>query len=244
MAKVGSTAVLEALQRRRLRPYHVHRMNAEHLARILEHRRAKGWFEAPLQPHDRYGPGLNESIIRPGKRIRVVTLVRDPIARNLSSYFEHLDAIWSTRDAHEKIAMDELCRGFFERYTHDEPLTWFDDELLPVLGIDVYQHPFPAEGHLVIRTPRCELLILKAELGDAEKSAALSRFFRMRGIDVRRANDTVAQSNGAAFRRFVEAIRITPEYAEGMLESRYMRHFYSDEERAALRRRWLESLRS
>ncbi|MBV8519429.1 MAG: hypothetical protein JO197_18705 [Acidobacteria bacterium] len=241
MAKVGSTAVLEALQRRRLRPYHVHRMNAEHIARMLAGRRAKGWYEAPLQPHDRYGPLLRESIIRRGKRVRVVTLVRDPIARNLSSYFEHLDAIWSTRDAHEKIAMDELCRGFFERYTHDEPLTWFDDELLPVLGIDVYQLPFPAEGHLVIRTPQCELLILKAELSDAQKSAALSRFFGMRGIDVRRANDTGTQSNGEAFRRFIEAIRLTPDYVDRMLDSRYTRHFYGDEERVALRRRWLRA---
>jgi len=234
MAKVGSSAIVDALERRRLPVFHVHRMNPEHLLHLREERRRLGWEIGPVPPHDQLGTLLNRKVVRRGRRARVVTIVREPIARNLSSYFEHLDAIWHTKDAHQSIPVEELCRGFVERFLHTEPLTWFEDEMLPVLGIDVYARPFPEEGHDVLRTERVDVLILKCESSDEAKSAALSRFLGIDGITVRRANETVSKEKGAAFQRFRHAIRLSPSYIEDMLSSRYCRHFYSEEERRRL----------
>jgi putative capsular polysaccharide synthesis protein len=237
MAKVGSTSVVEALHRARIDAQHVHRMHREHLRRMRASRRAHGWVVLWVPRHDRLGIRLGETLMRSAEPVSVVTLVREPIARNLSSYFEHLDWIWHMRNAHAKVSIDALCAGFISRFTHDDPLTWFDDEVLPVLGIDVYAHSFPSSGQTVIRKEPFELLILKSELEDATKSAALSGFFQ-RPIDVQCANSTDAKDKGVVFRQFVKALRLPAVYVERMLNARYTRHFYSDAERDAVRTRW------
>lgn len=236
MAKVGSSAIVEELTRHHLPVFHVHRMNPEHVTALREQRRRLGWEVGPIPPNDELGMRLNRDILQRGRTAKIVTIVREPIARNLSSYFEHLDAIWHTRDAHESIPIGDLCRGFLERFTHSEPLTWFDDELRPVTGVDVYAHPFPDER--VIRTERIAVLILKAEDGNEAKSAALSDFL---GVDivVRRSNETRSKSKGDAFLRFRQALRLSREYVEEMSGARYTRHFYSASERQQFARLYL-----
>jgi hypothetical protein len=239
MAKVGSSAIVKALSGSRVPLFHVHRMNAEHLHRMREERRARGWSIPPVPPHDRLGIQLASSLMATGGRARIVTLVRDPIARNFSSYFEHIDAIWHTPHASESIDLDRLCAGFLERFTHAEPLTWFDDELRPVFGVDVYEHAFPPAGHLTIHTDRFDLLVLKAEASDETKGAALSQFLGTGRIVVERANVTPDKTKGDLYRRFLATIRLSAAYVEEMLSARYTRHFYSEAEREAMRRSYL-----
>ncbi len=234
MAKVGSSAIVDALARHRLPVFHVHRMNPDHLTDLREERRRLGWEIGPIPPHDQLGTLLHRKVLQRGRRARIVTLVREPIARNLSSYFEHLDAIWHTRDAHQSIPVEDLCRGFLERFIHTEPLTWFEDEMLPMLGIDVYERPFPEEGHEIIRKQRVDVLILKCESSDEAKNAALSRFLGIDGIIVRRSNETLSKTKGASFQQFRQTIRLSHSYIEDMLSARYSRHFYSEAERRRL----------
>jgi hypothetical protein len=164
MGKVGSMSIFATLQGSGLPVFHVHRMRAEYLARTLEERRALGWNVPPINAHQGMGLTVHSKVIAAGRRAKIVTLVRDPIARNLSGYFYSLDRIWNIANAHDAISIDDLCRGFLKRFTHDEPLTWFDDEFHPVLGIDVYAHPFLAQGHTTIHTDQVDVLIMRSEL--------------------------------------------------------------------------------
>lgn len=238
MAKVGSSAVVSALERAALPVFHVHRMHAGHLAMMREQRAARGWRVPPLPAHDRLGLKLQRNVFGRGRPAKIVTLVRDPIGRNLSSYFEHLDDIWHAKDAHALIPDEEIAAGFMERYTHEEPLAWFDNEMLPVTGIDVYAYDFPEMGYRVIKTPGLDLLVLKCEIDDAAKRHVLAQFL---GVDIprlERANDTLVKSKGVAYRRFLDTIRLPRSYVEDMLESRYANHFYSRTERDRLRQRY------
>lgn len=238
MAKVGSSAIVAALRQARMPVFHVHRMDAAHLTALRETRRALGWDIPPTPPHDLLGLRLRRDVIEPGGPAAIVTLVRDPIARNLSSYFEHLDAIWRRPNAHEHVSMDQLIHGFSERFPHPEPLTWFEDELEKVTGFDVYQTLFPACGHLSLRLGNRSLLILKAELPDETKAEALTELTGTRIATVHRVNPTRIKPKGVVYRRFVESLRLSDAYLSTMLESRYCRHFYSPAERAAMWRRY------
>ncbi|HWS73247.1 MAG TPA: putative capsular polysaccharide synthesis family protein [Thermoanaerobaculia bacterium] len=238
MAKVGSSSVVAGLQATRLPAFHVHRMDAEHLHQMRENRRALGWFIPPIPAHDHLGLRLRDQLIDRGGRAAIVTLVRDPIARNISSYFEHLDAIWNRPNAHESVSLELLIEGFRSRYTHEEPLTWFDDEMLPVTGIDVYEHPFPASGHLVVRREKIDLLMMKSELPDGTKAEALSQFLGMRGLALAPANRTSDKTKGLMYRQFLDALQLDDQYVEQMLENRYTRHFYTSAELDSLRRKY------
>ncbi len=238
MAKVGSSAVVAALNEARIPVFHVHRMSAEHLHRMRESRRSLGWLVPPVPAHDHLGLRLRKILIDSGSRVSIVTMVRDPIARNFSSYFEHLDAIWQTTDAHDGVPMSALIEGFHSRYPHDEPLTWFDDEMLPVTGIDVYEYPFPESGHLTVRRDNLELLILKSELADQVKSQVLSQFTGAPVPSVSSRNRTSEKEKGAVYRQFAREIQLDRAYVERMLGSRYARHFYTARELDELRARY------
>jgi hypothetical protein len=229
MGKVGSMSIFATLQRSGLPVFHVHRMSAPYLARILAERRALGWNVPPIHAHQRMGLTVHAKIIAAGRGAKIVTFVRDPIARNLSGYFHSLDRIWNIANAHEAISIDDLCRGFLERFTHDEPLTWFDDEFHPVLGIDVYAHPFPARGHTTIHTDQVDVLIMRSELHDDEKHRILSAFLGKSIAPLQPENVTRDQSKGAVYEQFRGAIRLPEEYVSRMRGSRYYRHFYGSE---------------
>jgi hypothetical protein len=238
MAKVGSSSVVAALQATRLPVFHVHRMDAGHLRKMREHRRALEWLIPPVPAHDDLGLRLREELIDRAGRAAIVTLVREPIARNISSYFEHLDIIWNRPNAHESVSLELLLEGFRRRYTHEEPLTWFDDEMLPVTGIDVYAHPFPASGHLVVRREKIDLLMMKSELPDGTKAETLSQFLGMRGLALAPANRTSVKTKGLVYRQFLDALQLDDAYVEQMLENRFARHFYTSAELDSLKRRY------
>lgn len=243
MAKVGSSAIAAALEDAGRPVFHVHRMNAPHLQALRETRAGLGWRVPPVPRHDRLGIRLNERVIATGRRAKIITLVRDPIARNYSSYFEHLDHIWNTPQAHTVIQLDALASGFLTRFPHDEPLTWFDDEMRPVTGIDVYDHAFPASGELTIRTDRLDLLVLKSELEDAAKANSVARFLGLDALVLRTVNATVQKPKGAVYRRFLERVSPGEAYVDRMLDSRYTRHFYTPAERERLRAAYLRGTR-
>jgi hypothetical protein len=238
MAKVGSSSIVSALRRSGLPAFHVHRMSHEHLERLRGARRGLGWSVDGVPPHDVVGLALHDHVIARGRPARVVTVVREPIGRNLSSYFEHLDAIWQTPDAHRVIPVERLCEGFLERFTHDEPLTWFDDELRAVVGLDVYDHRPPHEGAVVVPGARADVLVLRSEADDRVKADALEAFLGRPGIALRPTNVTAAKPKGAAYREFQARLRLPPAYVDRMLASRYTQHFYTPDEREALYRRY------
>ena len=238
MAKVGSSAVVEALQRAGLPVFHIHRMNAEHLTRMQERRRALDWDPWEPSASDRLGLRMRRKVMDHDRRVAIVSFVRDPVARNISSYFEWLHLVWRGEDVLERVPLDRLLDGFHERFPHDEALTWFDDEMLPVTGIDVYSAPFPPSGHVVFEREKKRLLILKAELSDAGKSEALSSFLGRGALTIAPVNQTAGKATGAAYQRFQKELRLDRNYLSRMLDSRYARHFYTPEERDGLWRKY------
>src|SRR5689334_3346689 len=79
MAKVGSSAVVAALQQAGIPALHVHRMDADHLCSMRQARAFLGWQVPPVPAHDLLGLELRRDVIAPGHRADIITLVRDPI---------------------------------------------------------------------------------------------------------------------------------------------------------------------
>ena len=91
---------------------------------------------------DHFGAMLYRRVIDPRLASRVVTMVRDPVARNVSSYVQHWDEIRGVRRAHERVPMPQLLRKFHDVFEHDEPLIWFDTVIREEFGVDVFASSF------------------------------------------------------------------------------------------------------
>jgi hypothetical protein len=170
----------------------------------------------------------------------VITLVREPIGRNISFYFQNLDMLWKTADAHEKVGLDRLLKEYLDRFNHDDTLEWFDREFNPALGVNLYAHEFPhALGYLRLDTGRHEILVLRSDLDDVSKAKCLGEFLGVEGITLAPANVSAQKPYAEAHREFLRKVRLPEEYVNRMLDSKYARHFFSTEERAAIRSKWM-----
>lgn len=91
------------------------------------------------------------SFIDKHDKIEIVTLVRDPIRRNISSLFYN-------------IKLYKQTKGFFlNQFNHDWVLNWFDEEIKRYTGVDVYKYPFGGSTHIMegkfsIIIARCDKL--------------------------------------------------------------------------------------
>lgn len=72
------------------------------------------------------------------KPLKIISLVREPIGKNVSSFFQNLDVNTGLSNAKNKLSVAELRGIFIKDYCHDVPLQWFDKNILINFGIDVF----------------------------------------------------------------------------------------------------------
>lgn len=183
---------------------------------------------------------MHERIIAPGRPINVVSLVRAPIARNVSHFFFHLKRDFDLSAYGRPTPVPVLTRLFLDHFDHDYPLRWFDNHIKHCFGINVFATPFPDAGVETYRHENVRLLVFRSELSDPLKAQALTSLLGLRHVRLRRENTGAHRDYADRYSRFKqEAILPTP-YLERMTTSTYFRHFYSEEDAARIRAHWRE----
>jgi hypothetical protein len=186
-----------------------------------------------------YAERIYKAYVRSQHPLRVITLVREPVANNVSMFFQLLDQYISTDSEISDYDIDELVGIFVENYAHARPLTWLDAEIKTHFGIDVFQNPFPVhQGYTVISQGRISLLVLRCELDDRTKAQAIADFLGLDEFDLVRSNVASDKSYARQYAEFKQRIRIPPALLDQMYNSKFARHFYSEEELEQFRARW------
>jgi hypothetical protein len=236
MGKVASSSIYKSLKLYSdLDVFHVHRLNPENIKRVRNEYIRCG--KIPL--NEKKGLYLYEKLFSPGSesnKVKIISLVREPIGRNISAFFQ-TPYLYGN---HQSYDTNMLISKFIENYHHNSCLEWFDVEMKNVVGIDVYQHSFPADkGFLVIENNFCSLLILKCEMEDSKKEICISDFLGLDSFRLIKVNVASSKRYASAYRDFVNSISLPEPYVQEMLNSKYSKHFYSDEERLSLSERWI-----
>jgi len=186
-----------------------------------------------------YAEMIYRSYIRPKCRLKVITLVREPVANNVSMFFQLLGQYIDPVVEPSECDTDELIHVFIEQYMHWRPLTWLDAEVKTHFGIDIFQHPFPIEkGHTTISQENVSLLVLRCDLDDRAKAQAIADFIGLDEFEIVRSNVASEKSYASPYTKFKQRIKIPPALLDRMYDSKYARHFYSKEERDQFRKRW------
>jgi len=170
--------------------------------------------------------------------IRVVSLVRDPVAFNISNFTYFGRAYWLRTHWRSARWMpeEELARRFFATFTHDASSVWWQREYAPTMGFNPLAEPFDTElGWKQRISGRFNTLILRTDLTDQAKSAALRTWLPgIDIVDVGRVNLNENQSPPELAQRLQSALTRNPEYVQRMLELPAARHFWSDAQRAGM----------
>jgi hypothetical protein len=180
---------------------------------------------------------------RQGECWNIVTLVRDPIARNLSHFFHALPQSvpdWETLYAAGNLTVEELQAMFIADIEHHKgPAVWFENELKRSFGIDVYRTPFPcSEGYLIYPpAPAARLLVVRLEDLDRVAERAIHEFLGLDGFQMQMLNVAGDREYFELYDQ-VKRLPLPEEFVAEMYATQYARHFYSDAEIQAFTRRW------
>lgn len=256
MGKVGSTTIRQASGRelKDYSIYHVHWLNEKHLkkdevfhAQFHRRNRKRGVKTDFLPSHIIRGFYLRKKIENGAEQEpwKIITLTRDPVARNVSSFFQNLKKFFSydigqrLGDQTEDNIVEELTSLFINEYIKKnsinfldaDPLTWFDEELKKVFGIDVYQQAFPKEkGYEIYNRDKVSVLLIRLENLNDCFVEAIKEFLGKEISVVKAHNASKNKEYAAVYTQFKETIQIPNWYLDKMYSSKYARHFYSDQE--------------
>ena len=256
MGKVGSSTIQASLEALDLNwpVYHVHFLNPERVREIEQQRRRffrtekQGLLKRPW-----LSEFLLEEIKKKDRRWKIITLVREPIARNISTFFENLEIrerhgnnVFNVKSDYYGFDVDvelenvqPLIDLFFERLVHDRPLTWFDDEIKSVFGIDVFEGVFLRDkGYKIITADNADLLLIRLNELDQCAAVAFKEFLDIDEFTLVQTNVGSNKDYAALYKAFKKAICLPEDYINKMYDSRFTRYFFSDEEIRQLRETW------
>jgi hypothetical protein len=258
MGKVGSKTVRSSLRPLELDRsiYHVHYLSLDRVNELeSERKQYLGTDKEHLLKHVWQYQYLRRQIANgfDGKRCQVITLTREPVGRNVATFFENLEVAPLAQQDHYAIRsdyydfelvldignIDPLAEIFFERMNHDTPLTFFDRELKGVLGVDVFASQFPrSKGYQIYRNERTEVLLIRLEDLNECARDAFREFLGIADLGLINTNIGSEKEYASLYRTFKEAIVLPQAYVHRMYTSDYAQHFYSPAEIAQFRAMW------
>jgi len=236
MSKVGSSTVSTSLRNAGVGNLHVHFIG-EHWSKAAEHHRERG-DELPQNLYR--GWALRYWLRLRRTQVKVITLVRDPVARKLSSAFQlrRYNPDLSLDDA--SAAKQWLQENVDFNGSPPYESVWFDREIKAVFDIDVYDHSFdPEKGYTRIQTPRADILVLRLEDLDDLIPSVVSDFVDA-PLTVERANTRSDDTYQTIKRTFA----LPTSTLERVYSQRMVQHFYADREIEAFIDSWSESVAS
>jgi hypothetical protein len=275
MAKVASMAWVEGARRRGIEALHAHFLTParlEALEELLAPGREQQTIANPLMVRQVLRSGhaaVTELVLARvrGEDIRLVTGVRDPVARSLSLLFffadfcDHTERPLSLRggvqatdlcrfleESWQAVLDGEAPRGSFERLLWimiGAYRTWFDDELRESFGIDALGSDFRiANGARRYSSGNAQLLLYRAEdmprpgVAASPLCAAADEFLGTSGWTFPELNTAATRRSAPLYAQTSAAFRLPSAMLEQIYEAPAVNRFYNTEDIAGFKKRW------
>ncbi|SER03598.1 putative capsular polysaccharide synthesis family protein [Thalassovita taeanensis] len=233
MGKVASTSLTRGIETTGMKCHQIHNLNDKTLIALAK--RSTDRNQMPYLFVTQAMANKKDYLEHPEDYL-FISLVRDPLERNLSAFFETFQFLHGvTPSAGDAQA---LFDRFVSEYNHNLPLNWFDNEVKTFLGLDVYQSTFPKDQKQVY-FPEHRFLLFRLDCPDETKQEVLTEMLGEK-ILIERENDGSRKDYAEAYRKVKSMATFPKAFLDKMYESRFARHFWSDEERKKMRAKWQE----
>lgn len=136
------------------------------------------------------------------------------------------------------LGIEKLIDEFIDQYSHDIPLTWFDDNIKKYFDIDIYETQFPEAGFATYTLNNVSLLVFRVDLDDSIKEKAIQDFLGFRSFMLYNKNTSSSKEYYDTYKQFIRSIKLPETHLLKMKESRYFNHFYSKGEIDEILSKW------
>ncbi|MEL7067298.1 MAG: putative capsular polysaccharide synthesis family protein [Cyanobacteria bacterium J06581_3] len=254
MAKVGSTTIWKSLEARSLDSpvYHVHTLKHQQISKAIKKDKAnfpKQRFIYPETVHSEYlRRQLDKGI---GTPWNVITLVRDPVAQRLSSFFQILegeqrlgrDYMDKMEEAGESKVLQEIIARFYQKRVNNpkrkHPFEWFNKEFKHNLEFDIFsESAFAGENYRIYNTDMARILLLKLEALNDSHQSAFQEFLGIEKFSLVQANIGKTKRYRKLYKRFLREVNLPVEYLDKIYRTDLVRYFYTASEIEQFYQRW------
>ena len=246
MGKVGSASIQASLDARNLSSIHAHFLSWQSLADVEKY--YLGLPHANLPEHVSRSKRLRAIIDETWGRIRwkVITLVREPVARTISDVFQNLTfSMPHINDLDKNNAFEQISAYTLEQFNKfdekkDYICTWFDKEIKDVFNLDIYALKFnKRDGFQIFTAENADILLIKLEKLSECHQQAFQDFLGIQNFQLIMANVGNQKPYKRLYDNVLDSISIPDDCLDRIYTSRFARHFYTPDEIQMLKRRWL-----
>ena len=234
-SKVGSSSVYYSLKENLewMPIAHLHYLNRDWI-NLFKEKGINNWKNNESKANEVYKL-LTENKER---RIKIITLVRDPVALELSSIFQGWKELFNINQV--KDLKDEDILSHLNQKKFDWLQTWYTKEFKEFTGVDVTQEPFdPIKGFGIYAKGNMEMLLIKLEELDRVKDDALNEFLGVSNINWSRKNASSEKSDiSENYARIKKSFGLEEEKLNSIYDNDFMKKFYSKEELLVFRAKW------
>lgn len=249
MGKVGTTTLVQSLEKSLAGTpiYHLHTLDAERIRQMEALSRRLFCHSRTVHRHLLNSLFVQHQVMRAGQpRWKLITMVREPVARNVSAFFQMLDKEYRDQGFRRRILagaddglLEEMIRFFHETWVHGNALHWFDREIKRVFGVDVLAGEFPhTKGYRIVTASQCDVLVMRLEDLDRCVGPAVKAYLGVELNPSDRGQHSARKYYADTYRQFCRKLVLPGEVLDEIYGSRMVRHFYSDQEIAAFRSKW------
>lgn len=164
------------------------------------------------------------------RQIRIISGIREPIEGKISGMWQNIHLPFIHND---KVLGTVITDDFALEYEE-----WLEDEIHVAFGIDVFAEPFDKKkGYTIIRRDNVSLFLYRIDfLSSLEQE--IGDFVGMKNFKLLQSNLAEAKAYNMAYHSFLNEVRIGQENMKKMIDSKYMKHFYTENERIAYQKKW------
>lgn len=238
MGKVGSSSIESSLEKSGIKSIHIHTLYGETVNYLFDYGNTS------------FSRGIKKALLcfiyrqafKFGGNIKIISLMRDPISRNLSTLFQelprmlYLESKKNNRSEMDIKAVLDRCMNLY--VNQKMALEWFDDELKKVTGIDVFSKKFNRElGVEIYKNNKVELLMLTAEKLSANYDS-VANFTGITGGELINSNSSSKKWYSSLYVEYKNNYEPERDWINKVYKSHCVKHFYTDADIEVFKSKW------
>jgi hypothetical protein len=165
--------------------------------------------------------------------LKIITILREPVSRSISSFFQNIDFHKNSLEELNLIINESRALKIIERQISssvDDVNNWINLEIKENFNIDIYENKFPNKKYIIFKNQNVELLLLKVEDLDSVFENATKEFFNLRkGLSLINYNIGSEKYYSNQYETIKNKIKLSDENIEKIFSSDYILHFYKND---------------
>ena len=231
--KVGSSSVYNTLKNRLKsnNVIHIHNLSKNGIESSIKNHLNSDRKSLPL--HLLVSKLLYKRLIGYNEEIKIITLLREPISRSISGFYQNIDFYSKElENSNLEINRDKAFTKLNSIPPHSATAleNWIQVELKENLGLDIFEEKIPeSKGYNIFKNSNYNLLLMRLEDLNLHFNEATKSFFNIeKGIDLENHNTSEKKYYSDDYKKHKSRIKIQNKHLDIILASHYVKHFYED----------------